>query len=242
MGQSRRFDCGSATSGLPPRTDIVRSVGIPEAVVRSSAQPLVANKSQRPGRPLSSKGPRSAKFNPVPATRSVTTRDTSTSSEPQCDITRADRTHLHAGAAGAVHRVASEPAHHAGAVRGRHRGRRHRLVDIALSAAAADCRRYDRVSGYESNTVVSTARRSYYWRKSIGFIADAPLFGHGYRLDPAAIRPRSRRPDRAVGRGGQQSAQPDPQCCRAICCCFRGDGLAAWIGLVIVVQTSSARC
>ena len=40
---------------------------------------LAANKSHRPGRPLSSCEPRSANFRPAPATRSVTTLETRTS-------------------------------------------------------------------------------------------------------------------------------------------------------------------
>ena len=48
-----------------------------------------ANKSYRPGTPLSSYDPRSENFRPVPATRSVTTLDTRTSFEPDCAITRA---------------------------------------------------------------------------------------------------------------------------------------------------------
>ena len=50
---------------------------------------LAANKSHRPGRPLSSNDPRSENFKPAPATRSVTTRDTNTSFEPDCAMTRA---------------------------------------------------------------------------------------------------------------------------------------------------------
>jgi hypothetical protein len=40
---------------------------------------LAANKSHRPGRPLSSCDPHSENFKPDPATRSVTTRETRTS-------------------------------------------------------------------------------------------------------------------------------------------------------------------
>ena len=47
---------------------------------------LAANKSHRPGRPLSSNDPRSENFKPAPATRSVTTRDTNTSFEPDCAV------------------------------------------------------------------------------------------------------------------------------------------------------------
>ena len=50
---------------------------------------LAANKSHRPGMPLSSNDPRSENFRPAPATRSVTTRDTSTSFGPDCAMTRA---------------------------------------------------------------------------------------------------------------------------------------------------------
>jgi hypothetical protein len=50
---------------------------------------LAANKSQRPGSPLSSCDPRSENFRPAPATKSVTTLDTRTSPGPHCPMTRA---------------------------------------------------------------------------------------------------------------------------------------------------------
>jgi hypothetical protein len=50
---------------------------------------LAANKSHRPGRPLSSYAPRSSNFSAAPATRSETMRDTRTSSGPEFAMTRA---------------------------------------------------------------------------------------------------------------------------------------------------------
>ena len=43
-----------------------------------------------------------------------------------------------------------------------------------------------------------------------------PCFRPRHRFDPAAVRPGSRRTDRAGRRGRQQSAQSDPQRCRAM--------------------------
>lgn len=105
--------------------------------------------------------------------------------------------------------------------------------------------------GYESNTVLSTAQRLYYWQKSIGFIADAPLFGH----DTGSIRELFAR--EAVGQSGLAAevvSNPHNQTLNVAVqsgllggivlygmwlshlLLFRGEGLAAWIGLVTVVQ------
>src|SRR5258705_1138067 len=55
----------------------------------SESYALAANKSHRPGRPLSSSEPRSVNFSPVPATRSVTTLETITSPGWDWAMTRA---------------------------------------------------------------------------------------------------------------------------------------------------------
>jgi hypothetical protein len=60
-----------------------------ENPAKTSLQALAVNKSHRPGSPLSSCTPRSSNFNPAPVTRSVTTRDSITSSAPDFAITRA---------------------------------------------------------------------------------------------------------------------------------------------------------
>ena len=104
---------------------------------------------------------------------------------------------------------------------------------------------------YESNTVVSTAQRLYYCRKSIGFIADTPLFGHG----TGSTRELFAR--EAVGQTGLAAevvSNPHNQTLNVAVqwgllggivlygmwlshlLLFRGEGLAAWIGLVTVVQ------
>jgi len=90
-----------------------------------------------------------------------------------------------------------------------------------------------------------------YWRKSIGFVADAPLFGHGTGSIPDQFR-RS-----VVGRSGMAalaSSNPHNQTFAvaiqlglvgtavmfamwlAHATLFRGGGLVAWVGLVVVTQ------
>src|SRR5260370_39349883 len=90
-----------------------------------------------------------------------------------------------------------------------------------------------------------------YWRKSLRFIADAPLIGHG----TGSTRGLSERP--AVGQTGVRAesvGDPHNQTLNAAVQwgalgvvalyamwfvhlrLFRGEGLAAWIGLLVVVQ------
>ena len=73
-----------------------------------------------------------------------------------------------------------------------------------------------------------------------------------HRIDPRAFRGGRRRPVRRRRRGGRKSAQPDPErrassgarsglscytrCGWCILLLFRGEGLATWIGLMVVVQ------
>lgn len=117
---------------------------------------------------------------------------------------------------------------------------RQRIADVATE-----------YRGYESNSAVSTAQRLYYWRKSIGFVADAPLFGHG----TGSIRQLFAH--EAVGQSGLAAevvSDPHNQSLNVAVqwgllggivlygmwlshlLLFRGEGLAAWIGLVTVVQ------
>jgi O-antigen ligase len=105
--------------------------------------------------------------------------------------------------------------------------------------------------GYEQNVVASTGQRLEYWRKSIRFFADAPLLGHG----TGSTRQLFERD--AVGQTGllaEVTGNPHNQTLNAavqwgLAGClvlygmwlshlllFRGAGLMAWIGLIVVVQ------
>jgi O-antigen ligase len=117
---------------------------------------------------------------------------------------------------------------------------RQRIADIATE-----------YQDYESNTVASTAQRLEFWRKSAGFFADAPWFGHGTGSTRALFE------HDAVGRTGlsaEVTGNPHNQTLNVAVQwglvgvivlyamwlshfrLFRAEGLAAWIGLVIVAQ------
>lgn len=105
--------------------------------------------------------------------------------------------------------------------------------------------------GNENRALASTAQRLTYWRKSIKFFADAPLFGHG----TGSIQHLFERD--AVGQTGlsaEVTRNPHQQTLsvlvqwgligaivlygmwRSHLLLFRGEGLTMWIGLVVVVQ------
>ncbi|MFH1340394.1 MAG: O-antigen ligase family protein [Pseudomonadota bacterium] len=117
---------------------------------------------------------------------------------------------------------------------------RKRVADIAVEYHA-----------YSGNTLGSTAERLEYWRKSVKFIAEAPVFGHG----TGSIRQLFER--EAVGQTGLSAmvvSNPHNQTLNVAVqwglvgtivlygmwlshlLLFRGAGIAAWIGLVVVVQ------
>ncbi|MBR1269749.1 O-antigen ligase family protein [Bradyrhizobium sp. AUGA SZCCT0222] len=116
---------------------------------------------------------------------------------------------------------------------------RQRIADIATE-----------YQGYETNTVVSTAQRLHYWRKSLGFFADAPLFGHG----TGSTRQLFARAAGQTGLSAEVVSNPHNQTLNVAVqwgllgvitlygmwlshlLLFRGEGLAAWIGLITVVQ------
>lgn len=104
---------------------------------------------------------------------------------------------------------------------------------------------------YQQNIPASTGRRLEYWQKSLGFFAEAPLFGHG----TGSIRQLFERA--AVGQTGlaaEITKNPHNQTLSvavqwgmigivtlyamwlAHLLLFRGHGLANWIGLLVVVQ------
>ena len=118
---------------------------------------------------------------------------------------------------------------------------RERVADIAIEYH----------HGNENPALASTAQRLTYWRKSIRFFAEAPLFGHG----TGSIRPLFERD--AVGQSGLAAEvvrNPHNQTLNVLVqwgllgaivlygmwlshlLLFRGKGLVAWIGLVVVVQ------
>lgn len=71
------------------RATVLRRNGSAVYGVKAAYYLLAAKRSHFPGSPFNSYEPRSENFRSVPATRSVTTRETNTSLLPDCDITRA---------------------------------------------------------------------------------------------------------------------------------------------------------
>jgi O-antigen ligase len=117
---------------------------------------------------------------------------------------------------------------------------RSRIADIAVEYGE-----------YQQNVATSTGRRLEYWQKSLGFFAEAPLFGNG----TGSIRFLFER--EAAGQTGlaaEITRNPHNQTLAvavqwglagvlalyvmwlAHLLLFRGQGLASWIGLLVVVQ------
>jgi O-antigen ligase len=116
---------------------------------------------------------------------------------------------------------------------------RQRIADIAVEYQGHD------------NKLLSTAQRLNFWRKSLKFFANAPLLGHG----TGSIKTQFERD--AIGQTGLRAevvSNPHNQTLNVVVqwgliggfvlygmwlshlLLFRGEGLAAWIGLVAVVQ------
>ena len=111
---------------------------------------------------------------------------------------------------------------------------------------------FDEVRAYQPTAIPTPAgERLEFWRKSLEFIKEAPLFGHG----TGSIRDQFRRS--VAGKSGmaaEVSANPHNQTLAvgiqlgmtgiavllamwiAHLALFRSDSLAAWVGLVVVVQ------
>lgn len=104
---------------------------------------------------------------------------------------------------------------------------------------------------YQQNIPASTGRRLEYWQKSLGFFADAPLTGHGtgsiqHLFEQAAVG--------QTGLAAEITKNPHNQTLSVAVqwgvagiaalyamwmvhlLLFRGQGLANWIGLLVVVQ------
>jgi O-antigen ligase len=117
---------------------------------------------------------------------------------------------------------------------------RHRVADIGIEYRAQD-----------TSGIASTAQRLTYWRKSIRFIANAPVFGHG----TGSIRQQFAQD--AIGQTGLRAEvvnNPHNQTLNVAvqwglvgvillyamwfshAGLFPGQSLVAWIGLVVVVQ------
>jgi O-antigen ligase len=103
----------------------------------------------------------------------------------------------------------------------------------------------------EENTATSIGNRLEFWKKSLRFISEAPVFGHGTGSIHALFR------EAAVNQSGAAAevvANPHNQTLNVAIqwgligvivlyamwllhlLLFRGEGLAAWIGLMVVVQ------
>jgi O-antigen ligase len=117
---------------------------------------------------------------------------------------------------------------------------RNRIADIAVEYGE-----------YQQNIPGSTGRRLEYWQKSAGFIAQAPLFGNGTGSTEALF---AREAAGQTGLAAEITRNPHNQTLNvavqwglagvvvlyamwlAHLRLFRGQGLASWIGLLVVVQ------
>ena len=124
------------------------------------------------------------------------------------------------------------------------------LASPHLQATTASV--FSQYKGYEqSNEATSVGLRLEFWRKSLGFFAEAPLIGHGTGSTRGLFE------QAAIGHTGAAAeviGNPHNQTLNAAVqwgmlgvvvlyamwlvhlMMFRGDGLASWIGLLVVVQ------
>jgi O-antigen ligase len=112
---------------------------------------------------------------------------------------------------------------------------------------------FDQVQRYQTERAVSPiGYRLEFWRKSVRFIADAPLLGHGTGSIEGQFRKAA---TGATGLSSKVTANPHNQTLIvgvqlgiagiallwamwiAHLLLFRGDGLVAWFGLLVTVQT-----
>jgi O-antigen ligase len=131
------------------------------------------------------------------------------------------------------------------------------LVCVGLWLSSATLRGHlaifwDEVEQYRSqNAITRAGERLEYWRKSSAFVAEAPLIGHG----TGSIRELFQRS--AIGQTGVSAIAPDNPHNQILTVAiqlgvvgtavlfalwiahllmFRGYGIAAWLGLIVVVQ------
>ena len=110
----------------------------------------------------------------------------------------------------------------------------------------------------EQNIPTSIGLRLEFWRKSLGFFAEAPLIGHGTGatrglFERVATHDPNQASSEVIGNPHNQTLNVAVQwgivgvvvlyaMWLLHLLLFRGDGLANWIGLLVVVQKSSPRC
>ncbi|MDI3567080.1 O-antigen ligase [Bradyrhizobium sp. Arg816] len=112
---------------------------------------------------------------------------------------------------------------------------------------------YERSLEADNNSISGMGSRLEYWRKSLGFIADAPLIGHGTGSIRGLFASVAANPHDDPLRGEIVSNPHNQTLSNAVqwgvvgvlvlyalwiahLLMFRGEGLACWIGMLVVVQ------
>ena len=157
-----------------------------------------------------------------------------------------------AGDARRVRDGASEMAHQFAAARRRRHIGRAGLDAIASTAGDADTFARDYRVYKERNQPTSIGLRLEFWEKSLRFFAEAPVIGHGTGSTRGLFEAAATGP--AVLAQGQVIGNPHNQTLNVAVqwgaigvvilyamwfshfALFRGEGLAAWIGLMVVLQ------
>ncbi|WLB56316.1 O-antigen ligase family protein [Bradyrhizobium japonicum] len=135
------------------------------------------------------------------------------------------------------------------------------LIAVALWAVSPHLRAtvgkfqsdYERSLEADNNSIGGMGSRLEYWRKSLGFIADAPLIGHGTGSIRGLFASVAANPHDDPLRGEIVSNPHNQTLSNALqwgvvgvlilyalwiahLLMFRGEGLACWIGMLVVVQ------
>ena len=130
--------------------------------------------------------------------------------------------------------------------------RRFDLADLPGFAATAGAFTREYQLYKEQNIPTSIGLRIEFWRKSLGFFAEAPLIGHGTGatrglFERVATRGSNQASSEVIGNPHNQTLNVAVQWGSVgvvvlyamwllHLLLFRGDGLASWIGLLVVVQ------
>ena len=135
------------------------------------------------------------------------------------------------------------------------------LIAVALWAVSPHLRAtvgkfqsdYERSLEADNNSISGMGSRLEYWRKSLGFVADAPLIGHGTGSIRGLFAGVAANPHDDPLRGEIVSNPHNQTLSNAVqwgmvgvlvlyalwiahLLMFRGEGLACWIGMLVVVQ------
>ncbi|MBR1027141.1 O-antigen ligase [Bradyrhizobium liaoningense] len=135
------------------------------------------------------------------------------------------------------------------------------LIAVALWAVSPHLRAtvgkfqsdYERSLEADNNSISGMGSRLEYWRKSLGFVADAPLIGHGTGSIRGLFADVAANPHDDPLRGEIVSNPHNQTLSNAVqwgmvgvlvlyalwiahLLMFRGEGLACWIGMLVVVQ------